>query len=1115
MAAAGEQPGPAPQWDYIDGAYCCLICDDGGEFNSPQAFQRHWDKYHSEIDILENDLFKQCQSCRRIFNKDNGLQRHQRECAEMAAAAEAPVAAGNQQGNNENGAGNLENNSIIQQAINGAEATRETMITELLQNRDSQRQLLGGFMEGLYNVHHAWKQHLYAITSKLLSNMTSDLNRVTITNSIALFILPGLIRHVCRNMSTRGRPIDFLRRVSEADSTAEEIIVEAIRARKAGASQEEEPLGRGAVKGLIIAAEKYGRQTRLAAANRAISQLDRVLTGSLPSGDNQQSLTADQARAILLPLNPAVRSEVLDALPAITDNTPRGIVITFDDVVKGIKLLSKDAAPGATGWTNHTLKFLMSFGNVEETTTLATSIATVFNRIYDGTMPDATRWLWTRSRSLLIPKEGTGYRPLGIGDVWYRLLMRIPYSRVAKKLGETLAPEQLAVGIAGGCEIGARVVQLHIQQEQQRPNDWRLAPATINVDVGNCFNELGTALTQRGLAEHSPELVRLFLWTHTGSSDLVWKTGEVVGHRQIGFRQGCPGSSTNASLALLPVAARIKEALREEEQRLRTEMGIDARTLRDGNLINFVDDGNVLTTLGVAVRLAARIPAIYAVDSLRVVTRKSSILCTRAGDAVAAGQWPEGWGMESAGTKILGAPVGTDAFIMGFLDRRVADTIPPYQALGKVSKRLAMLLTTMCHNTVLDYAFRVVEPRISREAATVFDMQIRRSVAGIAEVDEKGETFNTLLRLPVKLGGLGVSDHRTRLEAGALASRARTYAFIREHMSALITTAERPDIWAPISVGSAEGYPDAQEELTSEEQEKLGDLEVPKGVISAARKVVTNVDEKNHQKLVERLVGMGEIGKRSLAFLLSCKSKAAGRWLRSFAAFDDTQRVLPDPAYKHSLRARLLEPMRDHSGRAITCCPRCWNPQSGSNEGRLIGPSHAMGCRKLHHSPRLRHDKVRDLLAETLKKHLPLQGVTVQKEAPMAEVYGPGAGDSKMDLTVRAADGYNRHIDIAVIEPSCSRVVEAGSWADPLTAAADREEDKRGYFRRIAPAADPSQFVPFVLESSGRPGKAAMQFLVDSKLPDPVWRRLLEHISVALAHHGGKMIADLAKCGGG
>ena len=464
------------------------------------------------------------------------------------------------------------------------------MIDDLLQNHISQQQLVGTFMEGLYNVHHAWKQPLYDTISKLLAQMASDIDRVTILNSMALFLLPGLIRHVCRNMGTRGRPIDFLRRVDEADSPAEEIIIEAIRARRAGTVQSEQHLGRGAVKGLVLAAEKYGRQTRLAAANRVVTQLEKVISGTLPATDNQQSLTAAQARTILQPLNPAVRSEVLDALPDISEATPQGTSVTFDEVAKGIKLLSKDAAPGASGWTNHTLKFLMSFGNADETAGMANRIAAVFNRIYEGTMPAATRWLWTRSRSLLIPKEGThGYRPLGIGDVWYRLLMRIPYSRVAKKLGETLAPEQLAVGISGGCEIGARVVQIHISQERQRQDDWRLAPATINVDVGNCFNELGTALTHRGLVEHAPELVRLFLWTHTDSSDLVWNSGEIVGRREIGFRQGCPGSSTNASLALLPVAARIKTALREEEQRLRGEMGIDANTLKDGHLINFVE----------------------------------------------------------------------------------------------------------------------------------------------------------------------------------------------------------------------------------------------------------------------------------------------------------------------------------------------------------------------------------------------------------------------------------------------------------------------------------------------------------------------------------------------
>jgi hypothetical protein len=127
---------------------------------------------------------------------------------------------------------------------------------------------------------------------------------------------------------------------------------------------------------------------------------------------------------------------------------------------------------------------------------------------------------------------------------------------------------------------------------------------------------------------------------HVEGSDLVWSTGEVVGRREIGFRQGCPASTANACLALVNVVSRLKEALLAEEEQFRRERGLERRELRPGSVVCNADDANIFTTLGVAVRLANQIPAIYAVDGLRVAPHKSFIISRRAGEAQLAGCWP-------------------------------------------------------------------------------------------------------------------------------------------------------------------------------------------------------------------------------------------------------------------------------------------------------------------------------------------------------------------------------------------------------------------------------------------------------------------------------------------
>ena len=70
-------------------------------------------------------------------------------------------------------------------------------------------------------------------------------------------------------------------------------------------------------------------------------------------------------------------------------------------------------------------------------------------------------WLWATSRAALIPKDnGTGWRLSGIGESWYRLMGRAVLLQESVGIGWSLIPHQLAVGIKGGCEIGARLSQV-------------------------------------------------------------------------------------------------------------------------------------------------------------------------------------------------------------------------------------------------------------------------------------------------------------------------------------------------------------------------------------------------------------------------------------------------------------------------------------------------------------------------------------------------------------------------------------------------------------------------------------------------------------------------------
>jgi hypothetical protein len=1095
MPADPPREEPAAQYYQRVGAvkFQCCVSDCGAEqrvYRNKEAFQRHWYRFHRALD-LNDDIFQQCQHCRLLCAGELGIRRHR--CRDPAPDNNSEDGA-----NNEHiGADEQENVAVLDNADNMATA-------------EEHQRLLGQFMTGLYHLHEAWQESFYECTNKLLNTMAGPDEEKVYTGTLALFILPGLISCYNANRKALERAVDLLRLIAASEDPASVIISKAKAATVTIQGQAtEERQARGAVQALTAATEAMGKRTRLAAADRFARQLEEILqSADRAAPNNLRALTPQEASAVLTPLNPPHRSGRLDTLPDINEETPLGLEVTADMVLRGIRLLNKDSAPGASGWTNHLLRFMASQGTTEDNTSFGERVAKVFNKITDGSMIASTRWMWTRSRAVLLPKPGQeGYRPLGIGDAWYRLLMRVTYSTQYVQLGEKLVPHQLAVGVSGGCEIGARLAQLQFSSGNDFEDDWELAPAIVNVDVKNCFNEGAARLAFEKLLEWAPGLARLFHWTHVDGSALIWNSGDVVGRRAIGFRQGCPASTANASLALVDVVSRLKTALAEVEEQVRQERGYIGRDLRPGSVVCYADDANIFTTLGVAVRLAERIPDLYAVDGLRVATQKSIIISRRAGEAQLAQVWPEGWGMAVEGAKILGAPVGTDEFITGYLHRKIATIKPPYKALERIGNRLGMQLTMFCHNVEPDYIFRVVEPHLSRAAADQHDQQIDRSIALIAGLEPEFIGLRALRSLPLSQGGLGVYAHRARLEAGVTVSRARTYAFAEMHFPQLLATIRRDGTWPEVVIGGADGR-DITGDLTAEIREQLSNISAPHEVATGAKKAVQAVDAAVVLDVLQRLSAAGETGRGSLAFYRSNMSKATGRWLRSFIGMEAGQGFLPDREYSNILRARLLAPLRDFHGVVPRDCPCCCNPQSGTREGRDIGPSHALGCRSLRPTLDARHDKVRDLIAAALKRHSPLQNVQVRIEERLTAEAGPAAAGRTMDIVVRADNGYIRYLDIAVVEPSGYAVMDYGAWNQELRAARHREQEKVDNFRSFATAVDPTTFVPLVFETSGRPGQSARDFFLASRLPGAVVRRLLEQISVTLARFGGRLIAE-------
>ena len=68
-------------------------------------------------------------------------------------------------------------------------------------------------------------------------------------------------------------------------------------------------------------------------------------------------------------------------------------------------------------------------------------------------------------------------------------------------------------------------------------------------------------------------------------------------------------------------------------------------------------------------------------------------------------------------------------------------------------------------------------------------------------------------------------------------------------------------------------------------------------------------------------------------------------------------------------------------------------------------------------------------------------------------------------------------IDVAITDPTCAVAIRKGSSHTALVAAKDKEKSKCADYKRFLTQESFEHFVPFVLESTGRFGTSAMNFI--------------------------------------
>jgi hypothetical protein len=458
----------------------------------------------------------------------------------------------------------------------------------------------------------------------------------------------------------------------------------------------------------------------------------------------------------------------------------------------------------------------------------------------------------------------------------------------------------------------------------------------------------------------------------------------------------------------------------------------------------------------------------------------------------------------SVGFESLGNFVGSDDYRKANGMRILADMKPDYQALKKLPSRLAYQLLHYCYNSRPVYLARLMGPELLGEGLQAFDDSVDGCLRHIIQCPDSGQGLLRRLRgLSPAWGGLGLRRHAgVNAEKSILLSRAMTQAYVEKFLPQLIPVLGREDVWHPVHFA---GELDPRVLITEDEQAGLASG-VESSIREAAAAIVARIEGGVAHEIKTVGFNLEDPARLSKQALLRSRQGwgSKGAWWQSRVGNEGGEAYFQSTHFAAMMRHLVFAPFLCASGTAITQCRCC------QEDARQVVPiaslySHAMACQKAGNFT-WRHNDIRDAVFSVLKKGLPPESV-VRREESFPRQDGEGEV-FRADIYMEAR-GLVRYIDVAVVDPGSETYTAAGSATTALAAATHREADKRRRFENRMPGVDGACFIPFVVETSGRMGRQAEDFLRSLQLSAEAIRRVKRLIPLLLARHGGRSLTTL------
>lgn len=768
-------------------------------------------------------------------------------------------------------------------------------------------------------------------------------------------------------------------------------------------------------------------------------------------------LDAGDGRVIeqLRDLHPEPRSEIPERLKR--PKPPESQVsYTSEEVEAGLRTMARGKAPGPTGWrSEHFLSVCLSTQNPIHAEMLELLTKRLNELAADG-IPLGSARLLLHSRLIPLRKKlgSDSVRPVAIGEVLLRLLGKLCVRRLAPKCTEFFDKIQFGVGIRGGVEI-----VLH--QTRALAND-SSAKCLLQIDATNAFNQIDRTAMLNSLEANFPEIYNYVVSAYGDPALLIINSHEPNNADRIiqsatGVRQGDPLGSFLFCLTIQPLLKDIRDRFNVDILAIADDILIAGPTLSCQHALDWMRARG--GQIGFHINLSKSVGYIPNANNVSILEMQQLA--------------STGLTVTSMGITALGVPIGTDAFQADALRKWLEEgnrMLEGIQAVADIVKdrHAAFLLLKYCYNARIGYLLRCVPPQVIADTAKAHDDKVEQAFQCIHSIGPMTRTALVQMRLPCKLGGLGIPSAVATSSIAYASSLALTHEWQASLSTANLTHDAREagktrreqaiaEVVANLGVRAAQ--------IT--EADPLASITVPTveqilAQQSHCQQVLTRIHYKceHHHLLTDQ-----ELSDYELVRLKACSHPRA---MRTFAIPHKGASRIACDEWRMAIHLALGIDVTTQG----SICPGCHTELPDTKGVHLLTCKHFRG-----REVRLRHD--------SLVRHLKLFFSKAGAHVHLAnqEELGWFAGVRRPDIVADVVQGPRMGqsilYDVTVVHPFKQVFRGREDLRKPGAAATAAEEEKRRKYAGTLLRPDVSTFVPLGFDIYGGWGASTTKEIED------------------------------------